>query len=98
MTGIRECARRVRNQTIVLTHPTHPLRGQKLAVLHFRPKENPPTLLVERPDLSVQVIPLSWTDRATPNQHQAAGPSEGRLSALALLELVRAMRAWREKP
>jgi hypothetical protein len=89
---------RVRNLTVVLTHPTHPLRGQPLVVLHFRPKGDQPSVVVELPDGSVQAIPLAWTDRGAPSPHQMAASTDGRLSGLALLDLVRLLEAWERKP
>jgi hypothetical protein len=42
-------------------------------------------------------MPLSWTDRATPSSHGIVVTPEARLSALALLEVVRLLENWREK-
>jgi len=43
---------------------------------------------IERPDLTVQYIPLSWTDRACPNPHQLGQQDGARLAGLALLEVL----------
>ena len=89
---------RVRDQTITITHPCHPLQGQKLAVLQLHLKAEPQAVIVEVPDGNVQTIPLSWTDRATPDAHRVdASAKHGRLSGLALLELIDLMAAWRRE-
>ena len=86
--------RRVRGQTVVITHPGHPLRGRTVAVLHYRPKGRSPSVLVEMPDQTAQALPLSWTDRASPDPHRMAIGPGTRLSGLALVELVRLMESW----
>jgi len=65
------------------------MSGTKVAVLHYRPQAPTPSLLVELPDHTAQCLPLSWTDRATPDPFRTAIPHGARLSGLALLELVR---------
>jgi hypothetical protein len=64
------------------------LCGQKVPALHFQLKHEHPVVAIERPDLTVQYIPLSWTDRASPNSHQLGQGNGARLSGLALLEVV----------
>ena len=86
--------RRIRNQTVVLTHPCHPLIGQELAVLHYRTKGDRPSVVVELPDGSVQAMPLSWTDRAAPSPHQIGLSGDSCLSGLALVELVQLLASW----
>jgi hypothetical protein len=80
--------RRVRGETVVITHPGHPLSGKALAVLHYRPKGRLPSVLVEQPDGTTQCVPLSWTDRASPDPHRAVTVPGARLSGLALVELA----------
>ncbi len=89
--------RRARGESVVIAHPGHPLSGRVVAVLHYRPKGGSPTVLVELPDGTAQCIPVSWTDRATPNPHEAASAAGARLSGLALLELVEYLESWEEK-
>jgi len=46
----------------------------------------------------VQYVPLSWTDRASPDPHQPLGPADAtRLSGLALLEVVELLGRWQEE-
>jgi len=73
------------------------LRGEKLAVLHYRSREEPPAVVVELPDRTAHVIPLSWTDRATPSLDRLAGAPGSRLSGMALLELVGLLAAWERR-
>ncbi len=65
-----------------------------MPVLHYRPAGRSPSVLVELPDRSVQCVPLSWTNRAAPDPHQAATHPGVRLSGLALLELAERIDRW----
>jgi len=65
-----------------------------VAVLHYRPGGPSPSVVVELPDGSAQCVPLSWTNRAAPDPHQAAALPGGRLSGLALLELAERIGRW----
>ena len=78
---------------MVLTHPLHPLRGQSLSVLHLRVKGDRPSVVAELPDRSVQVLPLSWTDRARPKESSITTPQQ-RLCGFALLELIQQLESW----
>jgi Family of unknown function (DUF5372) len=73
---------------VVVTHPFHPLTGQRLEVL-FSKRRGAGSVLVCAGGLSGRVtLPLAWTDRGDP-------PLAGRLSAegLAVLgALVRSLR------
>ena len=89
--------RRVRDETVDITHPGHPLSGKSLAVLHYRPKGRLPSILVEMPDGTAQCLPVSWTDRARPDPHRTVTMVGARLSGLALLELVGLMEKWEKK-
>jgi len=53
-------------------------------------------VVVEHPDLTVQYVPLSWTDRAAPNPHHLGQTEPTRLSGLALLEVVTLLEQWEE--
>jgi len=65
--------------------------------LQFQLKQEHPVVAIEHPDLSVQCIPLCWTDRASPDPHQL-GQSDGtRLSGLALLDVVRLLDQWKDQ-
>ena len=65
-----------------------------MRVLHYRLKSEPPSVVVEFPDLSVQCVPLSFTDRALPNALGSCEPDCARLSGLALLEVVELLEQW----
>jgi hypothetical protein len=68
-----------------------------VAVVHYRPKGRLPSVLVEQPDGTAQCLPLSWTDRATPDAHRATTVPGARLSGLALVELVDLIEGWEEE-
>ncbi len=60
-------------------------------MLHYRPRGPAPSVVVEFPDGTARRVPWDWTDRGagTPSS-----PDAGRLSGLALLEMVRLLEAW----
>jgi hypothetical protein len=71
---------------VVVTHPFHPLRGQRLAVLFVKRRAGD-TVLVCSGGVSGQItLPWSWTDRGEPARAH-------RLSAEALALLLTTTRA-----
>jgi hypothetical protein len=62
-----------------------------LPVLHYRPRGPAPSVVVEFPDGSARRLPWDWTDRGA---NAPADADAGRLSGLALLEIVRLLEAW----
>ena len=51
---------------VEVTHPFHPLRGQKFVVLKLRTVSGVPTLSVRHADLGSFAIPEGWTDWSVP--------------------------------
>jgi Family of unknown function (DUF5372) len=73
---------------VVVTHPFHPLTGQRLEVL-FVKRRGADTVFVCSGGVSGLItLPLLWTDRGEP-------PRSERLSAEGLAELAAATRAMR---
>jgi hypothetical protein len=71
---------------VVVTHPFHPLAGQRLEVLYVK-RRGPDTVLVCSGGVSGQVtLPRSWTDRGEP-------PAGRRLSAEGLAGLATLSRS-----
>ncbi|WP_190813994.1 DUF5372 family protein [Saccharopolyspora pogona] len=71
---------------VVVTHPFHPLRGQRLGVLYVKRRAGD-TVFVCSGGVSGQItVPQAWTDRGEP-------PQEHRLSAAGLAALVAVTRA-----
>ncbi|MGH3432608.1 MAG: DUF5372 family protein [Thermocrispum sp.] len=68
---------------VVVTHPFHPLRGQRLEVLYVK-RRGGDTVLVCSGGVSGQItVPQAWTDRGEPSQtHRLT--SEG-LAALVVV-------------
>jgi hypothetical protein len=65
---------------VVVTHPFHPLKGERLEVLYSK-KRGADTVFVCSGGVSGQItLPLGWTDRGEP-------PAPRRLSAERLAEL-----------
>jgi hypothetical protein len=72
--------------SVVVTHPFHPLRGQRLEVLYAK-RRGADTVFVCAGGVSGQVtLPQAWTDRGEP-------PLERRLSAGRLAELDTLIRS-----
>ena len=66
--------------SVVVTHPFHPLKGERLEILYSK-KRGADTVLVCAGGVSGQItLPLAWTDRGEP-------PAPRRLSAEGLAEL-----------
>jgi hypothetical protein len=63
-------------------------------VVHFRPRTIPPTIAVELPNGTAQVIPVGWTSRATPTIDQMIGLEGVRLSVVVLVEITEWVRKW----
>ena len=49
-----------------ITHPFHPLRGQRFAVLKIRRVSGVATLSMRHADLGSFAVPQEWTDRGAP--------------------------------
>ena len=49
-----------------ITHPFHPLRGQRFAVLKVRRVSGVAMLSLRHTELGSFAVPQEWTDRATP--------------------------------
>jgi Family of unknown function (DUF5372) len=58
--------------SVEITHPFHPLRGQKFAVLKLRTVSGVATLSVRHPDLGSFAIPEDWTDWSVANSTPSA--------------------------
>jgi hypothetical protein len=53
--------------SVEVTHPFHPLRGQKFSVLKLRTVSGVATLSVRHPDLGSFAIRADWTDWSVSN-------------------------------
>jgi hypothetical protein len=72
----------------VITHPFHPLRGQRLEVLYAK-RRGPDMVFVCSGGVSGQItLPQAWTDRGEP-------PVAGRLSVEGLAAAAALTRAVR---
>ena len=71
-----------------ITHPFHPLRGQRFEILKARRASGIDTLILRHPQLGSYTVVQEWTDWRTPDDSTCAGTSAGRLDAALLLQLV----------
>jgi hypothetical protein len=75
----------------VVTHPFHPLRGQRFLILKSRTCSGRPTLILEGGECGTFSVLREWTDR-----DPAVGAGEGTVLAQgALLELAALLGVWR---
>jgi len=74
-----------------VTHPFHPLRGQRFVVLKLRRVSGVETLSLRHADLGSFAMPREWTDWAPPGASSAAPTTllvVDVLGLVALTELV----------
>jgi Family of unknown function (DUF5372) len=72
--------------SVEITHPFHPLRGQKFAVLKLRTVSGVATLSVRHPDLGSLAIRADWTDWSVANT--PPGSQALMIDAFGLAELA----------
>jgi Family of unknown function (DUF5372) len=72
--------------SVVVTHPFHPLRGQRLAVLFVKRRAGDMVVVCSGGVSGQITLPLSWTDRGEPRRAH-------RLSAERLAQLLTTTRA-----
>jgi hypothetical protein len=71
-----------------ITHPFHPLRGQKFVVLKLRRVSGVATLSVRHPDLGSFALRQDWTDWSAPDAPAALQATSLMIDALGLVELA----------
>ena len=79
----------------IVTHPFHPLRGQRFRIVQSRVWAGRAKLILEGGDCGTFSVWREWTDRDPANggsDHQG-GPV---LAQAALLELAALLAAWRD--
>jgi len=72
--------------SVEVTHPFHPLRGQKFAVLKVRTVSGVATLSVRDPELGSFAIREDWTDWSAANTPQTL--QSLKIDAFGLAELA----------
>ncbi|HKB37582.1 MAG TPA: DUF5372 family protein [Gemmataceae bacterium] len=71
----------------MITHPFHPLRGQRLPLLFRGVCAGVEWVLLQLPDGPVLRIPIEWTDLSTPDAYQLTGQGRAAFRVPDLLEL-----------
>jgi hypothetical protein len=71
-----------------ITHPYHPLRGQRFPVLKIHRIGGVDTVILRGTSGGTFAVPLAWTDRAEPSPWQTIGKSPPLFSAQSLASLV----------
>ena len=73
---------------VTITHPYHPLRGQKLELINVQRRVTP-ELMVRHPDGRSIRIPRDWTDYNAPQAGQTKAPPAHLLDIKGLREIAR---------
>jgi hypothetical protein len=71
-----------------ITHPFHPLRGQKFVVLKLRRVSGVPTLSVRHPDLGSFALQQDWTDWSAPDALPVSQATSLMIDAFGLVDLA----------
>ncbi|HXJ96158.1 MAG TPA: DUF5372 family protein, partial [Terriglobia bacterium] len=71
-----------------ISHPFHPLRGQRFEVLKKRRVAGVDTLILRELERGTLSVPREWTDWADLSPNDSLTPSPHRLCADCLFELV----------
>ena len=72
---------------VLITHPFHPFRGQRLPILHRGASAACEWLLLQLPDGPVLRIPVAWTELSAPDSYVLAGQGRASFRVPDLLEL-----------
>jgi hypothetical protein len=75
-----------------ITHPFHPLRGKRFAILKTRRVGGIDTLILRGSERGTFGVPAEWTDRADPPVRDRQPQIFDPLSLFELAELVRHLR------
>ena len=82
-----------------ITHPYHPLRGRRFAVLKRRSVAGVETLILRKaPDQGTFGIPLEWTDLAPPFLYSDGEGSASALEYRCLLSLSEIVAGLNDVP
>jgi Family of unknown function (DUF5372) len=71
-----------------ITHPFHPLRGQRFVVLKLRTVSGVATLSVRHPDRGSFTIPRDWTDWSPVGMPALSPGTSLMIDAFGLVELA----------
>jgi hypothetical protein len=86
---------------VIVTHPSHPLHGQRVNVIRIR-RGADPDLIIRMPDGYHGAIAASWTDYAHPSDPMDPMPSQADppplLSLDGLLSITRFVQHIRNEP
>jgi Family of unknown function (DUF5372) len=80
-----------------VTHPFHPLSGQRLPLLHRGHTGEERWVVLQRPDGSVLRVPTEWTDLRTPDGYGDVARGRSRFRLPDLLKLAESVRLIRRE-
>jgi Family of unknown function (DUF5372) len=71
---------------VEITHPFHPLRGQRFEILTYKSTATGAVLTLKGPPGNFLIVPLEWTDAAPPRPFKTGDPGTPILDAWLLLK------------
>jgi hypothetical protein len=77
-----------------VTHPFHPLRGQRFVVLKVRQVSGIETLSLRHADLGSFAMPREWTDWAAPGGQASGGAVSLLVDAFGLIALAELLASF----
>jgi hypothetical protein len=77
-----------------VTHPFHPLCGQRFVVLKVRHVSGIETLSLRHADLGSFAMPREWTDWAAPSDHASGGRVSLLVDAFGLVALAELLASF----
>jgi len=78
-----------------ITHPFHPQRGQRFAILRTRRVSGVDTLILRSEGQGPNSVPREWTDQADPSPYAGLEESELAFDFCRLLELAELLDAMK---
>jgi uncharacterized protein DUF5372 len=83
--------------SVEVTHPFHPLRGQRFVVLKVRRVSGVETLSLRQAEFGSIAMPREWTDWASPDSQTAPGGEPLLIDAFGLLALTELVTSLKRK-
>ncbi len=81
---------------MTITHPQHPLRGQRVEIVRIR-RGVEPDLIVRLPDGIHAALAVDWTDHLTPGTEALPPPAPHLLAVDGLRQLAQLVAQFRHE-
>ena len=80
-----------------ITHPFHPLRGQRFEILKTRRAAGIDTLILHHPDRGSYTVAQEWTDWGLPDASTGSSETTHKLAVEPLLQLTGLLTELRKR-